>query len=427
MQINNLTRKFPQLLFTFIVIMSPIFKQYTSYIPGTNLADILLVISITVIGVKGGLRLKLRKSIPLLVFLFFGGGITLLSILSQNYFSFEIFSRYFRFAFYVFVVLIGIDIFQLNFAIKTYKLTAHLISIFVVLQVLLYKLFNFILPIKILPLPWAGNVSITVQDIYNSANLYFYRPSGIFIEPGYLVQFLLPALIFSLYGWTKSKKINIQSMIIILSAILLSTSTQGVFLSALIFIIFLLLKIYKSRSLLDLKKSLIILGSLLLGGSYFVTTSTFKFAIAKLFSVRLVSSTTLRLFRGFSVYLKLPFLNKLIGVGHGNLGYFVIKHNISTIFDPQNLTVRFADYANGISATLLYYGIFGFVLLLIVYYSMLKNTTEAFFLIVITQIMLTFVEGALFNISIVFYFTLIYSGYKNRRVIQVRKNKVFKE
>ncbi len=142
------------------------------------------------------------------------------------------------------------------------------------------------------------------------------------------------------------------------------------------------------------------------------------------------SSVAFRIYRGFAVFQKLPVLFKIIGVGHGNLGNFVIENSIVTKYDPSLMTETAADYASSASVALLYYGIIGFLLLGYIYWHFLKNTKYAFRLISICEIIMSFVAGGLFGIKMVFYFSLIYAGYikevsnPKKGIVHIKKNVV---
>jgi hypothetical protein len=67
--------------------------------------------------------------------------------------------------------------------------------------------FGIILPFKILPIPLGRDISLA--HIALNASKYYLRPLGIFVEPGYAAQFLLPGLALSLFGWMKKEKADI--------------------------------------------------------------------------------------------------------------------------------------------------------------------------------------------------------------------------
>lgn len=410
-QVNSIKSSKVVKFLTICIILSPFLKQYTSYIPGTNLADILMGLSVIMVIFSKRPKTISRKNNTLIFFVFYGVLITLVSMLVQQYASFEIASRLIRFLYYVFIVLVSSHYFDFKLGLKIYKRVCIIAASYLIVQVIVYSVANIILPFKILPIPWAGGVTFNISDVQIIASNYYYRPSSFFIEPGYAVQFLLPGFAFSLYGWMQSNKPDYKSGIVIFSALILSTSAQGVFMGVIILGFYILKIISKNKNFSQIFRNFTIVIVLAIMASFFVNIDIVQSAINKVSRIGAGNSTTLRLYRGFAVFFQLPLIHQVIGLGHGNLGHYVMANNIITKFDPPVMNPALADYANGISATMLYYGVIGLFLLILLYYSFLKNTSGPFRLIAITQIVLTLVEGALFNISIVFYFTLIYSGY----------------
>ena len=93
-----------------------------------------------------------------------------------------------------------------------------------------------------------------------------------------------------------------------------------------------------------------------------------------------------------------------------------MENEIVTKYDSANITLENADYSSGLTNVLVSYGIIGFIFLIAMYISLVRNTTNAFRLIAMTFIILGFVANISFNVLIVFYLSLIYSGYSDRKV-----------
>jgi len=402
-------------LFTLAILLSPIFRQYIPIIPvpGVTLGDMALGISCVPLLLNSKLDFPVQKVKPLVLFWFFGATVSFFSFLIQQELNFEIFSRFIRYSFYVFLVLVSSKYFQLKYALKIFKFLCIIISLYIIVQVIIYNVFGLILPFKILPISLGRDISL--DHIALIASRYHLRASGIFVEPGYAAQFLLPGLSLSLFGWVKTEKADIKATMLIFSALILSTSSQGIFIGALIIGMYIMSLVRHNKSYSDvLKKFIIILIFLLLIVLVF-NLSIVQTAFNKVTSdIRSGSSVALRIFRGFAVFLKLPTLFQIIGVGHGNLGNFVIENSIVTKYDPAIITPASADYANSFSAALLYYGIIGFLLLVYVYWHFFRNTKGAFRLISICHIVISFVAGGFFGVTMVFYLSLIYSGYNLR-------------
>jgi len=409
-------------LFTLAIILSPIFRQYIPIIPipGVTLADMILGISCGILLLTSKLDFPVQKVKHLILFWFFGATVSFFSFLIQQELNFEIISRLIRYSFYVFLVLVSSKYFQLKYALKIFKFLCIIISLYIIAQTIIWNMFGLILPFKILPIPLGGDISL--NDISFIASRCYLRPQGIFVEPGYAAKFLLPGLALSLFGWVKIEKADTKNTILIFSALILTTSSQGIFIGALIIGMYIMSLVRHNKSYSDVLKKFIIILIFLLLIVFFFNLSIVQTALNKVTGeIRSGSSVSLRMYRGFAVFLQLPIIFQIIGVGHGNLGNFVIKNSIVTRYDPAIITPAVADYANSVSAVLLYYGIIGFVLLIHVYWNFLKNTKGAFRLISICHIVMSFVAGGLFGVTMVFYFSLIYSGY-NLRIQESQKS-----
>ncbi|MBC2726056.1 hypothetical protein [Desulfosporosinus sp.] len=417
MKCENWTIKF----FTFAIILSPFLKQYTSLLPGVTLGDVTLGISCLFLLLSLRFNNITKKIIPLLLLWLFGTFVTLCSVFIQQELTFEIATRFIRYSFYVFLVLIASNNFNLKYALKIYRVLCILTSTYIIVQVIIYNSAGMILPYKLLPIPWASGNTFGSDYVISIAQKYYYRPSGIFIEPGYAAQFLLPGLSFSLFGWMKLQKVDIKGTLIIFTALTLSTSSQGIFIGVSILGLYVLSFIRTNENYYNLLKKLVIMSVSVVVLIFFLKLDVVQSSINKVTGeIRGGSSVSLRIFRGIAVYKELPILFKIVGVGHGNLGNYVMRNGISTQYDPAIITPATADYANGVSTVLLYYGIFGFFLLVNLYWSFLRNTNNAFRLIAITQIILTLVEGAFFDVSIVFYFSFVYAGYYTIKQVKVK-------
>jgi hypothetical protein len=277
----------------------------------------------------------------------------------------------------------------------------------------MYNISGVILPFKILPFPLWSNIDI--EYMLKFASKYYFRPSGVFVEPGYAAQFLLPSLAFSLFGWLNKETIDIKSVVLIFAAMVLTTSSQGIFLGVFVIGAFLIYRIRKNKSCTGLYEKLLLVVIILILLITFFNLDYIQLAINKVTGeVRAGSSFALRVYRGFAVFVQLPVIYKIIGVGHGNIGNFVLDNAIVTKYDSAKITLDIADYTSGLSTVLLSYGGIGFLMLLALYVSLVHNTKGAFKLISITFIAVAFVANILFSILIVFYLSLIYSGYANK-------------
>lgn len=396
-------------IFTLSVISSPILKQYSSPIPGVSLADLtflMIIAFILIIDRKIVISSKVRT---LLIFWFITTCISGVSFLLHQNFDVISVIRYAKYTFYLFIVILSIKYFDFRLGIDFLIKISTLIGIYILIQYLSYNFFSTILPFKILPFSWASGSEFSIKDVEYIAYRYFYRPSGIFIEPAAAAQFLLPGLVFAIYNKNDRNTVRYMIVAILVASIYLTTSTQG--LAVLIFII--LLKLYSLHTKYYLKVFVygITVISLLIIISRVNLFELINSFILSFESVERGSSLAIRIFRGFEVFKFLPIIYMLIGVGHGNLGNYVLSNQIITKYDPIPLTEAFAEYANAFSLVLLYYGLIGSVLFLVILIDVGVHTKNAHRLLLYVYCLLMLSSGVFFNISIVFYFALLYSGY----------------
>lgn len=400
--------KFFGKIFTLSIILSPFLRQYPSYIPGITLGELFLIISLLLIFPTMNLFLVSRKPVFLIIFWIIGLLTTLLTVLINQTLTFEITTRFIRYSFYIVVILISVKKFNLTFGLKIYRKICILVSVYLLLQIIVYNFNGYILPINILPIRFIRNISM--ERMYYIARKYYFRPHSVFTEPGYAVHFLLPGLIFSLFGWFEKSKIDFITSTVIFISLILSTSVQGIILGLFIIGLFLLTKINNISSYFYVIRNTLIIFIVIIMLLILYNVSAIQIAINKVNNI--TRSVGLRLFRGFLIFNDLPLLTKIIGVGHGNVGKYVIENEIHTKYDPEVLTPNFASYVNGISRIMLYYGFIGFSVFLIFYFDILKKTEVPFKILSLTYLVLLMGAGGFFSIELIFYFSFIYSGYE---------------
>ncbi|MGU8942636.1 hypothetical protein ACV30B_06810 [Clostridium perfringens] len=406
---NNTTNSLASSVITITILLVPFFSQYASNIPGISLGDIIIGIAMIVALFSSRFKIILGKIKYFILIWGFGGITTLITMIVQRQVNIDVITRYMRFSFYVIAVILAIQLINKERAIHYLKIFCALLASYIILQTLVYYTTGIMLPFKILNIPWMSGSLMNNEYALYIATKYYYRPSGIFIEPGYAAQYLLMGFAFSLYGSDENKKVDIKLAILIFLGLLLSTSSQGVFIG-IILIVYKIIDRLKSNNANTQKGwNIVIVIFMAIVLLLVFQTDMVQSSLNKITEeVRGGSSASVRLYRGFAVFLKLPTLFKLIGVGHGNLGNFVLRNDIYTKYDPEIMTLEFAEYANGFSLILLYYGIFIAMAFMYFLYRTYKNSTGAFRMLVIIQVILAFVSGAFVDSSIVTFFPLIF-------------------
>ena len=132
-----------------------------------------------------------------------------------------------------------------------------------------------------------------------------------------------------------------------------------------------------SNNSISIKKKIVFFVLFLLAILWLLTSNQFSAPLSRI--VGLLSgekqgySSGMRLFRGFSYWRQLPFLNKLVGVGLGCVGEFAYEKNIVTEFDHYLRTLPNLEYGSGISLVLVQSGFVGFVFFIGFIYSTWKR------------------------------------------------------
>lgn len=388
-----------QYLIAIILSTIMITRYYTGFIPGIMLSELLLIFtSIFVIFIKKPRFTKLQVKIFLLAM--FAVLLSFISLIIQREnLDIIVFTRILRVIFTIFIIIFIIKYIHKDILTKVYKHIVYIVIIYLLMQTILWN-FNIETPIKILPIDYYSE-----EYIYNPYSAFLFRPAAFFAEPAHLAQFLMPSLVFSVFGWHKNRMNDIILLLFIGIAIFISASTLGIVSGLIVTIISIYLKYRKQRFIYSIIM-LVGLFSLLL----VVTNSDneiIKYTISKIdiFNSQRLNLDGIRVFRGWSIFSQLPFRFKMLGIGHGNLANYVFANNITTQFDPANLSQY--DYASGISLLFLYYGIGFASLYLFIIYRLFKLGDNINKMLIITYIILLFAIGSIFGMVEIFYFSFI--------------------
>lgn len=263
------------------------------------------------------------------------------------------------------------QLFEFEFAFKFYTKVIIVVSSIFFLQYILYFAFHqyvvFLLPG--LPLNYDGGMvssDYIEHSIDKVAGGYFFRPRSVFIEPAFYSTYCLPWLSIAIY----KKKQHLMAMIVTLSVIL-STSTTGIIVSALLWVYYFILNVDFSCN--KVKTGLFLIVAALLVMTFSDTSNITDSLLMKQKELNNLSQTgslTLRLFRGWECFKSIDFLHELLGCGYGNLNAYFSEQGIKTMYDYFNIKL---DYMNGLFLMLCSIGIVGAVLNCCAIFSVIKN------------------------------------------------------
>lgn len=350
-------------VFVIIFVFSLFFEQYLTGIPGIRLAELLMcTMTPLVIMCSDGNRFKINlnflkypilNKLYLLCAVFYTLSLLSFCLEPANISVIQL-SRAVRY--FCYIIFLGIALYcvyekNVN-VLNLYRKSSLALAIYIIAQFCCWKFWHIELPVNILPL-----------FSFERELLHAYTPQGIFVEPAYAAVFLLPSLCFTIYNCTKCKT-YVKEYFVIAISILLTSSFQGVVL--VIFLTGILLKkilfsFKRNKQTLFFIMVCIILGIFIIGTFRDDALAKYKYRMDILLGNSFVpgSSVALRVYRGYAVFNELPFVNKVIGVGVGNIGEFVMAHNIKTIYDAQTINELTVAYVNGFSSILISYGILG--------------------------------------------------------------------
>lgn len=409
-------------LFAFSLTLCIYFSQYYFFTKGITISDFLLIVSALFIWNSSGISKK-KFSLIIIFFYLIGLYFSSLSLFfindkqSFNCVPFEIMlSRWFRYGIYALLIYIfvgdnNIPLARSRYISLYYRLACYFFSSYAVLQLVVFETSHYLLPINLMPFPFATRE----LDLMNLSNSFTgsssYRVYSAFVEPSFLIKFLAPGLVFSVFGWPdlNRKQIHFPSFAIISLIFLISTSVQGYF----IFVFFSIVLFLRSKG--NIKFSILFVSALF--SLIFLRSEYFAFSKDRFFSVFSENaygfSINLRLFRGYSIWWQLPFKYKVLGIGYANIANFVDYHNIYTTFDHPYRETAYLEYVNGISGLLIETGLFGIILYFVFLFYLIKNAPYSGKLILYMFIFILFSSSDYLSLFAIFYFSMAYQCVSN--------------
>lgn len=411
-KISNQQNNIKQYIYSFVIVTLLFTNQYSGFIEGVTLAEVLLLscIVMTIIDKRNILSKGQLKLIYIWIFVI---TLTVISLHIQgSYLQIKFISRILRTSLIIISIVILIGRLKLQKLLKVYKYFVIISIIYIFIQTIFYKL-GVQINTKILPIPYYNSVFVNNPYAEN-----FFRPAGFYSEPAMFSQFLLPAIVFSIIGWDK-KEANYVLLIFILLGIIISTSTLGIALAIILVVYSFYVKYKRNQTKLILVVAITSISIFIVLNILEPQLVTFTLSKLNIFDSAVYGSEGIRIFRGWSIFYQIPDHYKMIGIGHGNLGNFLTRTGITSIYDTNDL--GYLDYASGISLSFLYYGIIPGTLylgILIKFFIDGNGTTKA---LMLCYIIISLVSSTLFDPLALFYFTLIYLS-KNERDYQNDKN-----
>lgn len=198
-----------------------------------------------------------------------------------------------------------------------------------------------------------------------------YRPTAIFAEPAHFAQYALLGLVLT--SCISEDKKRTISRIIILAAIIFCGSANGIAIA----IIILAIWYFKSvKDKITVSKLGIFCILLVIGVGMIYKLGLIDMVWKRISTVAILDRGTTgnqRFLQGIAVFIQMPIINQLFGVGFGNVQSFLIENSIKTAY----ITEIGNEYMNAFSTVLVSTGILGFIGFMFIWILLLiKSKTE---------------------------------------------------
>lgn len=350
-------------IFSFLIVFMQIGHVYAfPLVKQITFGEVFLILSIPMfLGVRPTLNTgRIPQSMKL--FVIYSGFITFLVFIEIHGNLSDIVLRLLRDGLYIFTVFIMCGTYLEYNQLKKYIiLFGKMLSIFVIIQVLVYLLFHVQISGFIPGLLGRGGrntVELSATYLRQATRNGFLRPNGFLLEPAHVSQTLAISLITVLFS-NNIIKHQMLWAIIFTTAAVSTFSTSGFIFVVCIWIIWIF---YYWRK----RFANVLLGLLLFAIAFFLFQRFSSLGIQSVLNrVHSIlngevdsNSTFLRLFNGLNMYQSLDIIHKFFGIGFGNfkvaLSSGVIGNNVSGWS-----TYALSDYLNSFYNLIICSGVVG--------------------------------------------------------------------
>ena len=371
----------------YIVVLFMPLSIYPILLNGITLGDLVIIVGLVMVIYKSIVQgKKLKIVFPLFIYGFTIAILSLLHwLLGLEDMSDGIFSVLRYLLYVIFCMIIPRNYLNFEETYHKYKKIAIIFAIYAVLQFIFYKVFKKILPTNVLGLKTYGGIYN-----YNSISRYsnqaiIYRPCSVFAEPAHYASYMAPILYMLVNDVFEKNKTNKWLGVLIIISILISGSTTGI-----IAIMFCLIKPVGRAMQKDLIRKIFLVTLLVVALFIFFKTSYGNSILERIFS------------------------DKSYGAINGRFG------NMDIIFsDEYNLLIGdglktdIVGYVPSYTQLLISFGIIGTITYLFTVVQSFICCNNLGKTLLIEFLLICIGTLALFGISSILYFTLIYVNYGN--------------
>lgn len=327
-------------MITYLIILLPILYQLASPLPGLSLGELLLIPFMLCRIIKQISRSRLKIKIPkgLVAFYFIPVLTTVFAMINPFFRIEDAITVMVRIVFYFLLILLAEDCLNFGKVINTYFVVAFICALYLYAQVIAHRIIGFDLPIPANYNRWLMS-KMAITDTAKYYSHFGFRPASLFTEPSYYADYTMPVIFIILFKKNLdvfSKRLSSASRIVYAMLfslpMLLSTSSLGVVYLCIAWGLFVFSNCSHMKTPKNMKAFMVI--ALAVFTVYVVQSEVFAVTIRRITSG---SSIGARFYRGFILYGKTNFFQKVFGVGLNNIGNFVRYYGITTVFDEANL------------------------------------------------------------------------------------------
>lgn len=364
-------------IFTILIIFMQPLCVYKSPIPNVAFGELLMIILISILILDMIMEQHKVKISTFIVYVIYALITSSIVFILTGIGNMESIRRLLRDGFYLSLFFIfGINYFNYEYGKELYKTITCILSIYIISQFMLYKLFGFYLSgfIPFLDITVSGNISsseLMSRYLRSAAIDGYLRPNGFLLEPAACAQYLAPSLILYLFKSNNSsiKGFEYKKIALITFGMLLTVSANAYVSLILIYFVWVTSIISKKKIS---KKLFLAIAILIIVGILFLMFSNIgKDVINRLLllgnNTQTHGSSSIRVMRGMAFYFAIPIEFKIFGIGFGNFMQFKKIYNINTIYETLD------EYMNTNAYILISVGLIGFLIYIYFVFKFTQN------------------------------------------------------
>ena len=357
--------------FSISLVISMVLNVYVfPLIPVMTLGELYLLLLIPYFLIKSR-KLQLAKS-NLLIFVYcvYALLITLGNVMIYGLGVMDPIERLLRDAFYyVLIFLVFYNCFDFKYFKKCIYIFCTLLSIFLIIQTIVYYAFGYLVPGFLLGAQLSDGNYIG-RELYNKylsyASNFYLKPNGFLCEPAQCSQCLFFGLILLVFDKKYNKYFYVLAVLFSIGSIL-TLSTTALFAIILVWSAWLITKGRKHMTkaiVLVIMSFAFVIIALVSGNLNNIISSLRRLFVD---SSDTNSSVYFRIFKGMDIFMNLPLFAQLFGIGFGNYVNLASSFQLSGVLTNN-------EYMNSFSYILISSGIIGLLIIGLFLFKLFRNS-----------------------------------------------------